>query len=154
MYKASLPYRKRMYKASLRDDFIINMSYEISYLLASSKRKYKIDTVRVHESGDFYSQKYVDKWMEIAKLFQRVKFYAYTKSYKFDFSIRPNNFKIKLSLDPTSKEEALEYVPLFDGVTWISDTGEEMSEFITCPGSCKKCSVCVNTSANVEFKKH
>ena len=37
-------------------------------------------TVRVHESGDFYSQEYADKWTEIAKRCPKVRFFCYTKS--------------------------------------------------------------------------
>lgn len=36
--------------------------------------------VRIHESGDFYSQEYADKWAEIAKRLPNVFFYCYTKS--------------------------------------------------------------------------
>lgn len=39
-----------------------------------------LKVVRVHESGDFYSQEYADKWSRIAALCPNVKFFAYTKS--------------------------------------------------------------------------
>lgn len=38
------------------------------------------ETVRVHESGDFYSQEYANKWTEIARRLPGVQFYCYTKS--------------------------------------------------------------------------
>lgn len=34
---------------------------------------------RVHESGDFYSAAYVDKWADIARRHPGLTFYAYTK---------------------------------------------------------------------------
>ena len=43
----------------------------------------KIKKVRIHESGDFFSQRYFDAWIEVAKLFPNVIFYAYTKSLDF-----------------------------------------------------------------------
>jgi hypothetical protein len=41
---------------------------------------------RIHEAGDFYSQKYLDDWMEIVFAFPKIKFLAYTKSFQLDFS--------------------------------------------------------------------
>lgn len=35
--------------------------------------------VRIHDSGDFFSQDYLDDWLEIARLVPDVLFYAYTK---------------------------------------------------------------------------
>ena len=52
--------------------------------------------VRIHDSGDFYSIKYLNKWVEIAKENTNVIFYAYTKSIKFfkgDID-KPKNLKI------------------------------------------------------------
>jgi hypothetical protein len=39
--------------------------------------------VRVHVSGDFYSQDYFDAWMEVARRRPRTLFYGYTKSLTF-----------------------------------------------------------------------
>lgn len=42
---------------------------------------------RIHASGDFYSQQYIDSWVTITKTFPSVIFYAYTKRLAhFDFS--------------------------------------------------------------------
>jgi len=35
--------------------------------------------VRIHSSGDFLSQAYLDMWVDIAKHFPSIKFYTYTK---------------------------------------------------------------------------
>ena len=41
---------------------------------------------RIHSSGDFYSQAYIDKWEQITKNNPSVIFYAYTKQKrKFNF---------------------------------------------------------------------
>lgn len=153
MYPQTLPYRLRMYELSLRKDFVSIMREEIKRVTQANK-KVKITTIRVHESGDFYSQAYVNKWLEISMEFTGIKFYAYTKSFFLDFSKRPSNFVIKLSLDPTSDSSALGTVGDFDGVTWISNTGKDIEEFKTCGGSCNTCSICWETKLNVEFKKH
>lgn len=56
-----------------RDDFVPRMNEML--------KKYKPDQkIRLHDSGDFYSQPYVDKWHEIAKQNPDKKFYTYTKA--------------------------------------------------------------------------
>lgn len=42
----------------------------------------KEKTVRIHASGDFISQEYVNAWQEIAEGFPEINFYTYTKSLK------------------------------------------------------------------------
>jgi len=55
--------------------------------------------VRIHDSGDFYSPKYLNKWVTIAKDNKNVIFYAYTKSIKFftEGLTVPENLKIIFS---------------------------------------------------------
>mgnify|MGYP003651091496 FL=1 len=55
--------------------------------------------VRIHDSGDFYSPEYLNKWVTIAKQNKNVIFYAYTKSIKFftEGLIVPTNLKIIFS---------------------------------------------------------
>lgn len=40
----------------------------------------KGDIVRIHESGDFFSQEYIDMWCDICKERPDVMFYTYTKT--------------------------------------------------------------------------
>jgi hypothetical protein len=45
-----------------------------------------IEIIRIHSSGDFFSQRYVDTWREIAKHFPDKFFYFYTKvEHLFNF---------------------------------------------------------------------
>jgi len=55
--------------------------------------------VRIHDSGDFYSIAYLNKWVTIANDNKKVIFYAYTKSIKFfiDGIKLPKNLKIIFS---------------------------------------------------------
>lgn len=47
----------------------------------------KEKVVRIHASGDFISQEYVEAWAEIARDFPEINFYAYTKSLdRWDYS--------------------------------------------------------------------
>ena len=45
-----------------------------------AKRTKKVELVRIHESGDFYSPEYIKAWMAVAVSNPDLKFYAYTKS--------------------------------------------------------------------------
>lgn len=42
-----------------------------------------IKMFRIHESGDFFSQEYMDAWIRVAQERPRILFYAYTKSLHF-----------------------------------------------------------------------
>ena len=61
-------------------------------------RKRSIDTVRIHDSGDFYSQEYLDKWATIARSLPHLTFYAYTKSLHLNLSGLPANLRVTQSL--------------------------------------------------------
>jgi len=67
------PAFEKRYELTKTDDFINLMNSEI-------KRK-KVDFLRIHDSGDFYSKLYIQKWFTIANDNPNVKFYAYTKSF-------------------------------------------------------------------------
>jgi len=71
---------------------------------------------RIHSSGDFFSQNYFNAWLEVAKLFPKIIFYAYTKSINFvveRINDIPSNFKITASMggkfDNLIKEYNLKY---------------------------------------------
>lgn len=58
----------------------------------------KVSTVRIHDSGDFFSQEYLDAWYDVARAFPNLVFYAYTKSLHLDLWTRkPRNFRITQS---------------------------------------------------------
>ena len=62
-------------------------------------KKKKYNVVRIHDSGDFYSREYLDKWYSIARAHGDMLFYAYTKSLHLDvYNGIPDNFRITQSL--------------------------------------------------------
>lgn len=80
-YPRALSARQSRYEASLQLDFVSRIRKEINSL--KTKPKY----VRIHASGEFYSQVYLDNWTWIVKSFPEITFYLYTKRKKdFDFS--------------------------------------------------------------------
>jgi hypothetical protein len=57
--------------------------------------KRKIDVVRIHDSGDFYSREYLHKWFKVMESMPRVKFYAYSKSLPLFEGVKlPDNFTL------------------------------------------------------------
>jgi hypothetical protein len=44
--------------------------------------KKRVERLRIHDSGDFYSETYLETWKDIARSLPAVEFYAYTKQVK------------------------------------------------------------------------
>jgi DNA repair photolyase len=82
---------EKKYEISKQNNFNSLMNEEI--------KKKKATHIRIHDSGDFYSVKYLAKWIQIAEYNKEVIFYAYTKSIKFfiDGLLLPDNMKIIFS---------------------------------------------------------
>ena len=89
LYPQVLPFRNNNLKLAKSNKFYETIKAEIQCLVDNKK----INTIRVHESGDFFNQDYLDVWFLLAYDFPQLTFYAYTKSWMLDFhSIKPNNF--------------------------------------------------------------
>lgn len=66
--------------------------------------------IRVHVSGDFFSQDYFDAWMEVAKREPLRHFYAYTKSIPFWVARKnsiPSNFSLTASMGGKNDKDAI-----------------------------------------------
>jgi hypothetical protein len=86
MYKNTLVRNESNYFLSQQDNFISNMIEFISKILALKKNQNRITYFRIHESGDFYSQNYLNNFITIANHFKndkRIVFQAYTKSIEY-----------------------------------------------------------------------
>ena len=84
------PAFEKRYQLSKTDEFIGAIHTEI-------QRK-KPDYVRVHDSGDYYSKKYLDKWIQIAKNNPDVRFYSYTNMVDMLLKAElPDNYDIIFS---------------------------------------------------------
>jgi hypothetical protein len=84
------PAFEKRYQLSKTDKFIQAMSDEIT--------KKKPDYIRVHDSGDYYSKAYLNKWLAIAAIHTDVRFYSYTNCVQMlkDVDL-PNNYDIIFS---------------------------------------------------------
>lgn len=111
-YHGCLPAREDNLAQTFKIDFVYRMVNTIEeFCEAPGYRKADRVVIRIHESGDFYSEKYADNWLEIARKvsadgFDNVIFMAYTKSLVFfENKEIPANFKIRASIwDDTSAE--------------------------------------------------
>jgi hypothetical protein len=84
------PAFENRYQLSKTEDFIDAMNNEI-------KRK-KPDYVRVHDSGDYYSKAYLQKWIQVAIHNPEVKFYSYTNMVDMILNTSlPDNYDIIFS---------------------------------------------------------
>ena len=94
----------RRYQATKESNFVERIDTEL--IKATNRKNAKQIYVRIHDSGDFYSPLYFAKWLEIARLNPRIRFYAYTKSHSFirgNFAI-PENFDLIYSLGSKNDE--------------------------------------------------
>jgi hypothetical protein len=90
----------KRYEASKEENFVQTITDELAKV-----KKDKQTYVRIHDSGDFYSPSYFQKWLEIARINPSVRFYAYTKSHSFIRGIElPENMDIIFSLGSTKDE--------------------------------------------------
>jgi len=84
------PAFEKRYQITKQDDFINQMSVEIA--------KKKPDYIRVHDSGDYYSKEYLRRWLQIAAIHPRIKFYSYTNCVEMLKSVElPDNYDIIFS---------------------------------------------------------
>jgi len=129
--------------------------------IKASKKIQKVGVFRWHVAGDFYSQEYLDKANELARLNPNILFYAYTKAFHLDWSHRPMNFLVRISDD---KGIWTGDYGKYDGVARVYDkTAACPAGFVPCGAqrvdgmTCAKCRLCASQKGrgcNVGFKRH
>lgn len=131
VYPQVLPCRKNNLKATRDSNFVETMVPMVRAMAARS------GFFRIHESGDFYSQSYLDKWFEIIRQCPTVKFLAFTKSFSLDYSKAPSNLQIVWSIYPDTD---LSRVP--SGPRAYAGEFKARRKTIECPGGCNACGMC------------
>jgi hypothetical protein len=115
--------------------------------------------VRIHQSGDFISQAYIDMWCKLALEFSNIKFYAYTKVntiFNFDsFNNLPNTNLIDSMLDGKYRN--------YGNISYVNRMVAKTGAFI-CPATygdnkdtikCGvQCSACIAKGTKVIFVQH
>ena len=76
--------------------FIDLMVAEVKFKTLRAYSKGNECLIRIHDSGDFYSPEYWNKWKHVVNQCQSTKFYAYTKMVQFFKSQNdiPHNFRL------------------------------------------------------------
>lgn len=146
LYPNVLPSRLSHYNlfTQNRPAFIAQIIYEI--------KKANTPYFRIHESGDFFSQSYVDAWYQIMTALPSVKFYTYTKTtHLFNFPAL-KNFNLINSITPLGVNfgddthvQALQNI----GYTLCPCTTPEGKNLV-CMQDCTHCL----TKKHICFKKH
>lgn len=169
-------YSKNIWK-NIRPRYEINLAESkkndwVDRVVSQIDRR-KIKWIRIHTMGDFYSQAYLDKWVQIAKQRPKVKILAYTRNWEIDASKAPKNFVIYYSIDPTTSNlnpTIHRIARLFnapDGITEYKH-GEQLDGYklkpaFICSSHCENCRQCwsgkgdiafpARTSARIKFNK-
>jgi len=95
-------YRMPNTRAKMEMNLGLSLSeYFIEDVYKSLKKYKKLTHVRIHDGGDFYSEKYLVKWLKIIRDNPNVTFYAYTKEVKLFKKYKPflpSNFIVIYSL--------------------------------------------------------
>lgn len=139
--------------------------YLINYINVELRRHailYSLPVVRIHSSGDMFSTKYLELWLDIIRFNKDIKFYTYTKQLDNKIIDELNNdfdnFNIVKSIvdDKYINFGDLEY--LEDVSKVLEAKGEQYhicgyghsDNKLECMGNCTQCLHC----SNVLFVKH
>jgi hypothetical protein len=139
----------------------------ISTIVTSIRKKNKKNReyFRIHDSGDFYSEKYVRCWIEICKQLPDTKFWAPTRSYKAEWveCLRELNSLPNVTVRP-SADMFDDQPPVIEGLAAGSTShtpgGGVPEGCYECPaykqgGNCVDCRVCWDLPlVCVSYKQH
>lgn len=118
---------------------------------------YKHGIFRIHWSGDFMSQVYLDAWKKTIIDVDDINFWAYTRSFNLDFSDLPENVVIYASVDDFNKEKATATALRFNMPIAYTGNDDGLVDFF-CPHDtkqvedCASCEHCIIAGKNVRFR--
>ena len=149
VYPQVLPAREKNMEESKSEDFVDNMVYTIESRLNSKAFANKKVYFRIHESGDFYNQKYTNAWCDIARHFEndnRITFLAYTKSVKYILNANvPKNLIVRFSIWDDTKQADIESASRLNLPIYTAGTKEEVKNAVENKGFTKcECADCAN----------
>ena len=131
---------------------VVRVAWDDNYTMATHKPKQlRSDIVkylsktrkkffRLHVSGDFFSQSYLDMWIDICQSFPGIRFLAFTKAFGLDYSNIPANLKIIYSLMPGMPMPTKAGTRAYCGN--LPTTNKKRVYY--CPGNCEGCMMCWN----------
>ena len=143
-------YRARNLEIAHRADF--------RDLMIQKLKRARLPRMRVHESGDFFNQKYLNDWVEIIKEIPNKEFWIYTKSWMLDFTelLKLPNVTLRYSVDVTTKKYPKQDIP-------HAVVSAERNDLFVCPSSevsghkikcMKDCFFCTESKEGLIFRPH
>jgi hypothetical protein len=99
---------------------------DLSLLMQAPK-----ELVRIHESGDFWTENYMRAWIMVAQGRPQQRFYAYTKSLGMWLTLKdiiPPNFYLTASQGGTLDYLIPKYPEVFQRIAYVVYTEEEAQE--------------------------
>jgi len=144
------------FQQSQEPDFVDKVVGDVKNKLTKNPN---IKAMRIHVAGDFYSQAYLEKWKQIAKLLPELRFVAWTKSWMLDFSNLPENFVVFYSMmkDTEHVADLSRTAVMVDNLEYAKKINGFLCPYEELKGSaCEKCFVCysANPPQTVVFRKH
>jgi len=124
-------------------------------------RNKNVKHVRIHPLGDFYSQEYLEKWLEIIESCPDTRFLAYTRNHEMMIGKIPENLAIYFSLDdstihvnPGIDRTAKMFEPpvvrkYYEHMEPV-DLGDSTRRFV-CSARCEHCKACWSGKIDVAF---
>lgn len=117
-------------KESQEKKYILTKQDNFGDLITAAIKRKKATHIRIHDSGDFYSPAYLNKWLNICKSNPGVIFYAYTKSIKFFLESAlqiPTNLNVIFSEgsknDELIKPDTMRHARIFDSLQELTAAG-------------------------------
>ena len=165
VWKNVLRSRYNNFKLSKQNAFIDMILKEETFTMKMIKNigKRNIKHFRIHESGDFYSQKYLEKWFDICRVFNGIKFLAYTQMYNLNWKEKPKNMIVYWTVWPDTDKskipKGLRAYVIDDGKGKLPKYTINKKIKICAKGkgnnlTCDKCLYCYKGSGDVVFKIH
>lgn len=136
----------------------ISKSPEFKNLMIQKLKRSRLPRMRIHESGDFFNQKYLNDWVAIIKQDPKRTFWAYTKSWKLNFTeaLKLPNLYLRYSVDCTTKKYPRQDLP-HAAVSAVRE------DFFICPSTkvkghtikcMKDCLYCIDCKKPLIFRPH
>jgi hypothetical protein len=126
-----------------------------------AKRYQENKSVRIHDSGDFFSEEYFLLWVDIAKENPHVFFYAYTKEVAMVKRHQlPDNFVIIFSMGGTQdylvdkeNDRHADVFPSMDALIEAGYTDQEESDLLAATLPTNKIGIVVNNIPHLKKKQ-
>ena len=102
-------------KRAINTYLVHSQLFYLQQLIIKQLKNTKKDIIRIHSSGDFISQNYIDMWTNIALVFSDKHFYSYTKVFnKYSFngflSLKNTNIVNSILPDNSINYGSLKYI--------------------------------------------